>query len=513
MAEHKGKYYFNPDDNDIKREILYMIAQFLEESGFSSSAQILSEEAKFTKEHETIRDELILLKDALKNANWEMVESLRIDRHQNSRFMYQLYRHHFLEILSSGDHMLALQFLSSQLRPYKAFEEPKGDFNSLCLLIVDTAGTTSIKLPSIQESCDKLISLIDESISAFVVPNKEIKMRPNRLMHLIQQAAALELTCYPRGVVKSIIDDFAPAMLPNCTPKELPKQHKGSIKTLTIIPNTQTLISGGSDTNIVIWDLKQRIKQAILKGHKGRVWSIASKSPQIAASASGDGTIRVWNLQSRDTKYVYKYGQHDVYSVDMNNQVNRIIAGGFDRNFVLIDTETGKTLFKKDEHQASVTSVLFDPSGNMAVTGGKDLAIKIWDLRNAMVVRELTPVLAEVSSVAADSCFAKIMGSTKNSSIRIWDMRMTETVTLLRGHQNTSKHFIRACFGPDDRTVLTGSEDGKIFVYGATSGKVLEVFDGHVNGTYGITYCNQTKQFVSCGEDNSILTWDLKYEL
>ena len=269
------------------------------------------------------------------------------------------------------------------------------------------------------------------------------------------------------------------------------------------------MLSGGSDSNVVVWDLKHRMKQSILKGHKGRIWSIAAKKPNIAASASGDGTVKVWNLQSRDEKYSIKY-DNDVYSVDINKSGTKLITGGFDKIFELFDVETGRSLFKKEGHLAAITSVLFDPSGNMAVTGGKDLTIRIWDLRNAIVVRELTPVLAEVSSVAADSCFSKILGSTKNSSIRIWDLRMTEEVTLLRGHQNQSTHFIRACFGPDDRTVLSGSDDGKLYVWGSTSGNILEAFPAYDKGSYGMVYSQSTNQFVSCGEDNCIYTWNSK---
>ena len=510
LDSSKKEEFFDPNDENIKKEILYMIAQYLDECGFRNSAQILSEEANFSSDHSVRKENLIKLKNALKEGDWSKVETLQIDKFQNPRFVYQLYRYHFIEILNTGDFNTALQFLSSRLRPYKAFEDPKGDFHSLCTLLVDASGTTQIKLPSLAECQKKLIEFIDDSVAEFVVPSKELKNHPNRLFHLIQQAVSLQLSSYSRGVVKSIVDDFKPAILPSTSFRALPKVHNGTIKTLSIIPNTTTMLSGGSDSNIVIWNLKQRMKNAILKGHKGRIWSISAKSPQIAVSASGDGTVRLWNLQTRDTKYIYEYGQNDVYSVDLNTQCNKFITGGFDRTFDLVDIETGKTVFKRNQHQASITSVLFDPSGDMAVTGGKDLAIKIWDLRNAMVVRELSPILGEVTSVAADSSFSHILGSTKNSSHRIWDLRMTETVILLRGHQNGSKHFVRASFGPDERTVLSGSDDGKLYVFGATSGKILEVLDGHPKGSYGMAFCDQTKQFVSWGEDDCILTWDMK---
>lgn len=506
--------YFDPNDEKIKKEILMMITQYLDETGFRSSAQILSDEAKINSSKDSDRkQEMNLLKNSLKNGDWTQIEALQLDKSQSPRFIYQLYRYHFLELVVSGDAHSALQFLSTRLRPYKAFEDPSGDFDSLCLLLVDSASASGVETPpNLAEALEKLLSLVDTSLEHvnYTPSQRSDNIPKGRLVRLMQQAVSLQLSCYPRGAVKSIVNNFKPAVLPSCNPRSLPVEHKGPIKTISVIPGTDTLISGGADSNVIVWDLKRKMKSCVLKGHTGRVWSVVAKKPNVAASAGGDGTVRIWNLQSRETRYTIHDFANDIYSVDMDSSGQKLITAGFDRTFCLYDVESGKPVFKKQGHQASITSVLFDPSGNMAVTGGKDLSIKIWDIRNALVVRELSPVLSEVTSVHADRSFSCILGSTKNSTIRIWDMRMSEAVNLLRGHQNTSKHFVRACFGPDDRTVLSGSDDGKIYVFGATSGSILESFPAHQKGSYGMVYCESMHAFVSHGEDNVIQIWDEK---
>ncbi|EAY22773.1 hypothetical protein TVAG_477020 [Trichomonas vaginalis G3] len=512
--QSEQKNYFDPKDEKIQKEILMMITQYLDETGFRSSAQILSDEAKINSSKDSNRkQEMNSLKASLKAGDWTQIESLQLDKTQSPRFIYQLYRYHFLELVVSGDAHAALQFLSSRLRPYKAFEDPTGDFDSLCLLLVDSASTSGIETPpNLAEALDKLLSLVDTSLESITYNSSQRSdtIPKGRLVRLMQQAVSLQLSCYPRGAVKSIVNNFKPAILPSCVPKSLPVEHKGPIKTISVIPGTDTFISGGADSNVIVWDLKRKMKSCVLKGHTGRVWSVVAKKPTVAASSGGDGTIRIWNLQSRETRYTIQDFTNDVYAVDMDSSGAKLISGGFDRTFCLYDIESGKPVFKKQGHLASITSVLFDPSGNMAITGGKDLAIKIWDIRNALVVRVLAPVLSEVTSVHADRSFSYILGSTKNSTIRLWDMRMSEAVNLLRGHSNTSKHFVRACFGPDDRTVLSGSDDGKIYVFGATSGNILESFPAHPKGSYGMVYCESMRQFISYGEDNLIQVWDEK---
>ena len=502
---------FNPDDPSIKREILAMIIQYLDENGFRSSAQILSEEGKINEVNDSNRNkDLLTLKNAINSNQWNLMESLQIDKIHSPRFIYVLYRHRFLELLLAGDSNSALQFLSSRLRPYRAFEEPSGDFDNLCLLLVEASSPSrSSIIPNIDESLKKVNSLIEDSLSQVSCPIGNRPIPKNRLIHLMQQAISLQLSCYPRGSVKSVVNDFVPAILPDSSPSNFPKLHNNSVKTLSILPNTETLLSAGSDSIIHVWNMKNKSKITSLKGHTGRVWSLATTS-NVIASSGGDGTIRLWDINKSLEIKTLKEHQSDVYSIDIDSSSNKLISGGFDRQLILWDLTQEKSILKKTEHVGAITSVIFDPTGNMAITGGKDHSIKIWDLRNAIVVRTLSPVLSEVTSVASDRSFTKVLGSTKNSTHRIWDMRMSEVINLLKGHQNSSMHFIRAKFGPDDRTVLSGSDDGKIYCWGSTTGNILEIIPGHEKGCYDVIFSEKMNSFVSCGEDQFIKLWGRK---
>lgn len=507
--------YFDPKDENIKKEILAMIAQFLDENGYKSSAQVLSDEANLKSEEEDQKKtELGALKAALKSDDWPKIESLQLEKSLAPRFIYQVYRYHFITLLSSGDSQAALQFLSGRLRPYKNFEEPAKDFEYLCKLLVNSSSANNPEqIPNANETLNKLLSFIDTAMgsSAFTYTNTTTVIPNGRLFRLIQQSVSLSLSKYSSMCsVKSIVNDFKPAIFPEETSKSLPVQHKGSVKTLCYIPNTQTIVSGDSEGDVVIWDLKRRMKTGVLKGQKGRIWSVASKVPTIAVSGSGDGSIFVWNLSNRSSPIVIRDHENDIYSVDINKSSTKLISGGFDKSFSMYDIETGKKIFQETKHIAPITCVKFDSSGQLAITGGNDRSIKIWDMRNALVVRELPTVLSEVSAVDSDTTFTRIIGSTNNSTIRLWDVRMSEAVSMFRGHQNTSKYFIRACFGPNDRTILTGSEDGFVYVYGCSSGSVVEKLCTGQNTAYGMVYCESPKMFVSYGDSNVIQLYEAK---
>jgi WD40 repeat protein len=48
------------------------------------------------------------------------------------------------------------------------------------------------------------------------------------------------------------------------------------------------------------------------------------------------------------------------------------------------------------------------------------------------------------------------------------------------GHNNTSRRPLQACITPDNKHVVTGSEDGEVFVYDIATEKVKKKLSGHV---------------------------------
>jgi protein MAK11 len=86
-------------------------------------------------------------------------------------------------------------------------------------------------------------------------------------------------------------------------------QHEGSITTIQFFSKTY-MFSGSEDGTICIWRTKDWECLKILKGHKGRVNSLAiHPSGKIALSVSIDKTVRLWNLLTGQKADVNKIGR------------------------------------------------------------------------------------------------------------------------------------------------------------------------------------------------------------
>ena len=121
----------------------------------------------------------------------------------------------------------------------------------------------------------------------------------------------------------------------------------------------------------------------------------------------------------------------------------------------------------------------------------KDNTIKFWDITSGLCVNTLQGHLGEVTSVAVSATGTMLVSCSKDNSNRLWDLRAVrqpravgvgrlevldeahaaawrpeaagraqlQTRQRLKGHQNTSKNFVRASFGHKS-LVVSGSEVG-----------------------------------------------------
>ena len=198
----------------------------------------------------------------------------------------------------------------------------------------------------------------------------------------------------------------------------------------------------------------------------------------------------------------------------MHPDERHLIAGGYDRLVRMYDVETGSIVKTFTGHQLGVTSAILNPLGNLIITSSKDTTIRFWDLVSGLCIRTITGHLGEVTSIEMNESGSLLLSSSKDNSNRLWDVRMLRPLKRFKGHQNTSKNFIRASFAHTS-LLVGGSEDGRIYMWDQESSEVLQTLEGHAEhvpwavnaAAYGATWNKAQSLLASCGDDGTVKTW------
>ena len=69
---------------------------------------------------------------------------------------------------------------------------------------------------------------------------------------------------------------------------------------VAIASDNKYIVSGGEDRTVRIWNLQDKIQEAVFQGHTDSVKSVAiSSDKKYIVSGGCDKTVRIWNLQDK----------------------------------------------------------------------------------------------------------------------------------------------------------------------------------------------------------------------
>lgn len=197
----------------------------------------------------------------------------------------------------------------------------------------------------------------------------------------------------------------------------------------------------------------------------------------------------------------------DVYAVRFLPQGDLVVMGGYDNDVRLYDVETQRLVHTFAGHGSAVSCIAFNSRGTLLITGSKDATVRYWDVLSGLCVKTIESHLGEVTSVSTNVAGTLLLTSSKDNSNRLWDIRQSRPLRRFKGHQNTSKNFLRANFGPLERLIVGGSEDGFVYIWDADTEDVAAKLGPASGPVYSTEWNARRSLLVSCSEDGLASTW------
>ncbi|ORZ20910.1 WD40-repeat-containing domain protein [Lobosporangium transversale] len=493
-----------------RHELVRLMVQSLQSLGYRKSAQELEAESGFQLESPAVT----LFRECVLKGAWDeleqLSEQLELDPAHHVSVKFLIREQKFLELLEARQIKNALIVLRSELTPLNHNMERVHTLTSYMMSSsaedlrqrADWDGANGTSRQTLLSSLQKYIS------PAVMVPE-------NRLETMLKQAIELQVkNCLyhnHRNTTNSLYSDHA------CEKTGIPSVSRGVLRGhtnevwyISFSHDGKYLASASQDTKVIIWSMETFEAIHTLEGHQKEVsWCVWSPDDTQLLTTGFDKMVKLWDVQTATCKSTFNRHNDTVNCLGWLPDGERFLSGS-GRNLFLMTT-TGEVLRL---WQFAVRDMAISADGKtLVVMGGTVIRIiNLEDMSTISTLEETDGITA--ISLSKDGQFLLANITPKHAKhplhreVHLWNLTEGRIVRKYSGYMQ-GLYVIRSCFGGwDERFVISGSEDLKIYIWHRENGNLIQTLDGHTGPVTVVSWnlANPT-MFASASDDHTIRIW------
>jgi len=284
------------------------------------------------------------------------------------------------------------------------------------------------------------------------------------------------------------------------------KAHKGPIRAISFSPNQKYLASASQDGTIKIWELPAFKEISLLKPTDGAViWVGFSPDSRFLVSTSQDKIIRVWAM-AREKEIISPADSQGFMKDPQFDPQGHYLAATDDQTITtwrLPGAQVGLALKIPDN---PFTGFCLSPDGKILATAAQN-QVKLRDNESGKEIITLKEDLKGVHTLGFNPSGKYLAGSGENAS-KIWEIQSGREIISFRLRSARPGPL---CFSPNGKYLATGDSSGTITIRDLTTLTVTSSLRGHDGPITAIHFSPDGEHLASsAARDMDIRVWNLK---
>jgi len=319
----------------------------------------------------------------------------------------------------------------------------------------------------------------------------------------------------------------------------------GAIASVAASPDGGTIVAGGPNGTVGVFDVATSAEVGALRGHRGDVTDVGfSSTGDRMISAGDDGTVRVWRRPSQrifpavafvygavlsfDAERILTWGDGGIAILNASDgsvasrvsttattaaaisRDGRLVLGGGEGFLRVWSATGGRAQASLPAPTEQFNGAAFSPDGRRAVTAGEDGRLVLWDVADWKAIAVMT-FEGRVSAAAFSPDGRRIVSASEDGVPRIWRAdragRAPRPLATLEGN---GQELNAVAFSPDGRRIAAGAADGTVRVLSARGGGDDLVLRAHVGQASAVTFSRDGTRLATAGYDGTARIWDAR---
>jgi hypothetical protein len=281
--------------------------------------------------------------------------------------------------------------------------------------------------------------------------------------------------------------------------------HTAAVAAVAVTHDGTTLVSGGNDNTVRVWDAVTGKLLRTLEGHAAWVGSVVVTPAGEAVTAGGDNVIRIWDLKTGKEVAALQGHAVAVRGLALTADGKSLVSGASDKTVRLWNLTDGKEVRKYGDGKESVESVAVTADGKYVLAGSDAGVVTVYDAKTGGVVSQFDRHRGSmVYTIAVTADGKTAVSGARDKTIRVWEVATGKELRVLGGH---TEQVYQVVLSPDEKQILSASFDRTVRIWDFATGKELKKFEGHTDGVQGACYSPDGRSVFSASWDKSVRKW------
>ncbi|XP_071976082.1 transducin beta-like protein 3 [Engystomops pustulosus] len=295
-----------------------------------------------------------------------------------------------------------------------------------------------------------------------------------------------------------------------------------------LLPNQEEVVTVNAEHSIIIYDLHNLDLKKQFVGYNEEVLDVKFLGPSDShiVVATNSTQLKVFELATLNCQILHGHSEI-VLALDVFKKGLMFASCSKDHTIRIwrMNKDTGKVdcIAMGGGHARDVGTIACSRlHKSFIVSGSQDLTLKIWKLPESIssaptkptsVVESLYASVTEkghdkdINSVAVSPNDKLIVSGSQDKTAKLWSSSDLSLLGVFRGH---SRGIWCVQFSPVDQVVATSSADGTVKLWGLKDFSCLKTFEGHDASVLKVIFVSHGTQLMTSGSDGLLKLWTIK---